>query len=98
MKKDISADHILIEIENISGGKIDLELWSKGDRLLALKTADWLAKKTNNTTAISTTHDGAILIDYALDGKLQPTVKVYSGRVVFPKGTDFNLMMEFLAQ
>lgn len=94
MKKDAPKDRILIE--NVSGENIDLELWSKGDRLLAIKTADWLAKKTNNNTAISTTHDGAILIDYVLDGRLQPTVKVYSGKVVFPQGTDFNLMMDFL--
>lgn len=85
-----------VYIQNVSGEDIDLELWSKGDRRLAVYTADWLAKRTNNNTAISTTHDGAILIDYVLDGRLQPTVKVYSGKVVFPQGTDFNLMTYFL--
>jgi len=85
-----------IKLVNMSDKPVDLEDWQKGDKRLAVTLADWLAQKTQVTTAISTTDDGAILIDYALHGVLQPTVRVYAGKIIWPKGTDFDLMMAFL--
>jgi hypothetical protein len=86
-----------IAIENVSGEHIDIEDWYKGDKKIAIQLANWLTKYTNNNVAISTTHDGALLIDYALQGRLQPTVKIYAGKIIWPKGTDFDLMMKFLS-
>jgi hypothetical protein len=87
-----------IAISNLSGGPIDLSEWQKGNKRLAVLAADWLVQRTGNNVAISTTHDGVLIIDFVLRGIMQPSVKVYDGKIIWPRGTDFELMMAFLQQ
>lgn len=87
-----------INVLNLSGSEIDPANWTKGNKLLAVQTANWLGRQLNNCVAISTTDDGALLIDYAMNGQLQPTIRIYDGKVIWPRGTNFDLMMSFLTQ
>jgi hypothetical protein len=85
-----------VEVVNLSGKPMNLDEWSKGDKLLALNLASWLADQ-KATVAISTTDDGAILLDYSWGGQIWPTIRVYSGKMIWPKGTPFDLQMKFLS-
>jgi hypothetical protein len=87
-----------IKLVNMTGEKVELADWERGNRRLAVETAAWLSEQSETATAISTTNDGAILIDYALNGVLQPTIRIYDGKVIWPKGSDFDLMMKYLGQ
>lgn len=81
---------------NLTGGNVNIEEWNSGDKKLAVNVADWLAKRTKNHTAISWTHDGVLVIDYALDGALQPSIRIYSGKIIWPVGTNMGILMEFM--
>lgn len=87
-----------VKLVNMTGETIDPTEWERGNKLLAVQTAAWLAEQSETATAISTTDDGAILIDYTLDGRLQPTIRIYDGKVIWPKGSDFDMMMKYLGQ
>lgn len=64
---------------------------------LALKVACWLANRGFGC-ALTETDDGVCIINYAAnhgEGKLQPPIRV-EGKLVFPKGTDLDLMMSLI--
>lgn len=71
---------------------------SKANGELALRITGWLLPK-KYSCALQQSDDGVVTITYADDnGNIWPAIRVDAGRIVFPKGTDFDLMMAFLSQ
>jgi hypothetical protein len=86
-----------VKVVNLSGEPINPKDWSKGAKQQALRIADWLNKQ-GAQVAISTTHDGVVLLDYAYKGKLWPTIRIErEEHAIWPRGTDLELMMKFLS-
>lgn len=82
-----------LEIVNLSGRTINIEDWKVGDKGLAIKLAAWLTDHLQHVIAIETTDDGVILIHYEPN---LPAIRIEAGKLIWPKGSDFNLMMSFL--
>jgi hypothetical protein len=71
---------------------------SKRNALMAVRLCTFLANRGYGC-AIQETDDGVCIITYAKnrgEGDIQPNIKVDGGKLVFPAGTDFDLMMTIL--
>lgn len=86
-----------INVINVSGNPFNSKEWETGSKGMAMKMAGWLADQ-GCTVAISLTDDGVPLLDYGIDGRLQPTIRVDGPKIIWPSGSDFDLMMKFLTQ
>ncbi len=87
-----------IDLLNVSGQPLNEADWQNGDKALAVRAAHFIAQKVGMDTCISHTDDGVLLIDYAMHGRIQPTIKVEAGRLKIPKGSDFILVMALLSE
>lgn len=82
-----------VEVINMSGQKLDVADLERGDYPTVLRVAGWITQQLNSNVVVSTTDDGVFVIDYALD---RPGVRVYDGRVIWPKGSDAGLLDRYL--
>lgn len=66
---------------------------STKDFQLAVRIASWIGSTYNINTIIEELDTGVLLVTYSSD---HPPVRVEKGRIIWPKGTDLDLMLAFL--
>ena len=66
------------------------------DYQMALKLAQWMAGcKGCEGSLVEELDTGTYTVKYAINGKVFPPVRIHDGKILFPKGTDSDLMEAF---
>lgn len=90
-----------IELVNASGSPdedVKRTLETSNSAQLALEVATFIGNTLKITTVISNTHDGLYMVDFAINGNLQPTVRIDGQKVIWPSGSNADLVQKYLDQ